>query len=52
VGGILSSPDIQKWFVAEGAEAVVKSPDEFRKWIVAEMGKWGKVVKEAGIKPE
>jgi tripartite-type tricarboxylate transporter receptor subunit TctC len=52
VGSILSSPDVQKWFVTEGAEAVVKSPEAFRKWIVAEMGKWGKVVKEAGIKPE
>jgi tripartite-type tricarboxylate transporter receptor subunit TctC len=52
VAGILAAPDIQKWFVNEGAEAVSKSPEEFRKWIVAEMGKWGKVVKQAGIKPE
>jgi tripartite-type tricarboxylate transporter receptor subunit TctC len=52
VAGILAQPEIQKWFITEGAEAVNRSPDEFRKWIVAEMGKWGKVVKEAGIKPE
>jgi len=38
--------------VNDGAEAVIKSPDEFRAWIVSEMGKWGKVVKQAGIKPE
>jgi tripartite-type tricarboxylate transporter receptor subunit TctC len=52
VTGILAQPEIQKWFVNEGAEAVAKSPDEFRKWIVSEMGKWGKVVKQAGIKAE
>lgn len=52
VATILSTPEIQKWFVNDGAEAVIKSPDEFRAWIVSEMGKWGKVVKQAGIKPE
>jgi len=52
VAGILAQPEIQKWFVTEGAEAVSKSPDGFRQWIVAEMGKWGKVVKQAGIKAE
>ena len=52
VAGILAQPETQKWFIAEGAEAVSKSPDGFRQWIVAEMGKWGKVVKAAGIKAE
>jgi tripartite-type tricarboxylate transporter receptor subunit TctC len=52
VAAILAMPETKKWFVNEGAEAVSKTPDEFRKWIASEMGKWGKVVKEAGIKPE
>jgi tripartite-type tricarboxylate transporter receptor subunit TctC len=52
VSAILAAPDVQKWFATEGAEAVSKTPDEFRKWIASEMAKWGKVVKQAGIKPE
>ena len=52
IGAILALPETQKWFMTEGGEAVSRSPDEFRKWILAEMAKWGKVVKEAGIKAE
>jgi tripartite-type tricarboxylate transporter receptor subunit TctC len=52
VAVILKQPDVQKWFVNEGAEAVSKTPDEFRQWILSEMDKWGKVVRQAGIKPE
>jgi tripartite-type tricarboxylate transporter receptor subunit TctC len=49
---ILASSDIQKKFEGQGAETVKMSPDDFGKFIKAEMVKWGKVVKEAGIKAE
>ena len=52
VAAILATPETQKWFLGEGAEAVSRTPDEFRKWILSEMAKWGKVVKQAGIKAE
>jgi tripartite-type tricarboxylate transporter receptor subunit TctC len=52
VAAVLAAPETQKWFVTEGAEAVSRTPDEFRKWIVAEMSKWTKVAKQAGIKAE
>ncbi len=52
IAAILATPETQKWFVSEGGEAVSRTPDEFRKWILSEMAKWGKVVKEAGIKAE
>jgi tripartite-type tricarboxylate transporter receptor subunit TctC len=52
VAKILAAPETQKWFLGEGGEAVSRTPDEFRKWILSEMGKWGKVVKQAGIKAE
>ncbi len=52
VAAILATPETQKWFLSEGGEAVSRTPDEFRKWIFSEMGKWGKVVKQAGIKAE
>jgi tripartite-type tricarboxylate transporter receptor subunit TctC len=49
---VVASPGVQKWFNSEGAEAVNRTPGEFRQWILAEMDKWGKVVREAGIKAE
>jgi len=52
ITAIVASPDVQKWFATEGAEAVNKTPEEFRKLIASEIVKWGKVVKEAGIKAE
>jgi len=52
ISGVLGSAEAQKWFVAEGAEAVIKSPGQFGKFILSEMDKWGRVVKQAGIRAE
>jgi tripartite-type tricarboxylate transporter receptor subunit TctC len=49
---ILASSDVQKKFEGQGAETVKMSPDDFGRYIKTEMVKWGKVVKEAGIKAE
>jgi hypothetical protein len=37
---------------AQGSEAVPTAPDEFGKFIAAEIAKWARVAKRAGIKPE
>ena len=52
IAAVLAQPETQKWFLGEGGEAVSRTPEEFRKWILSEMSKWGKVVKQAGIKAE
>ena len=52
ITAIVASPEVQKWLTTEGAEAVNKTPEEFRKLISSEIVKWGKVVKQAGIKAE
>ena len=52
IAGILAKPDIQKKFESQGAEAMSMNPAEFGKFIRAETDKWGKVVREAGIKAE
>ena len=52
ISGVVASPEVQKWFVAEGAEGVTMTQDEFRKWIVSEIAKWGKVVRQARIQAE
>jgi tripartite-type tricarboxylate transporter receptor subunit TctC len=49
---ILAQPELQKKFEQQGAETVRMTPDEFGRFIKAEMVKWGRVVKEAGIKAE
>jgi tripartite-type tricarboxylate transporter receptor subunit TctC len=52
IAAVLKMADIQKRFEAEGAEAVHMGSAEFGKFIRTETAKWGKVVREAGIRPE
>jgi tripartite-type tricarboxylate transporter receptor subunit TctC len=46
------SPELKKQFANEGAEVLRMSSAEFGAFIASELGKWGKVVKEAGIKAQ
>jgi tripartite-type tricarboxylate transporter receptor subunit TctC len=52
VAVIMASADMQKRLQSEGAVPMTMSPQEFGKFIKSEMNKWGKVVKEGGIKGE
>jgi tripartite-type tricarboxylate transporter receptor subunit TctC len=52
ISAILDSPDVQKQFSSEGAEVVRMSSAEFGDFMVKELAKWGRVVKEAGIKAQ
>ena len=52
LSAVLKSPETQKRFSSEGAEAFEMGPDRFAKYIAAETAKWSRVVKAAGIKPE
>jgi len=49
---ILATAETRKRFETEGGEAAQMSSEEFGRFISAEIVKWAKVVKEAGIKPE
>jgi tripartite-type tricarboxylate transporter receptor subunit TctC len=46
------SPEMQKQFANEGAEAMRMSSTEFRAYIASELERWGQLVKEAGIKAQ
>jgi tripartite-type tricarboxylate transporter receptor subunit TctC len=46
----LKSPDAIRVLQAQGAEAVPTTPEEFAAFLKREIAKWGKVIKEAGIK--
>jgi tripartite-type tricarboxylate transporter receptor subunit TctC len=49
----VQDPAVRARFVNDGGEpAASASPEAFRAFMLAEGRKWGKIVKEAGIKPE
>jgi len=52
IGAVLSTPETQKQFAADGAEVVQKSPADFAAFFAAELAKWERVVKDAKIKAE
>lgn len=49
---ILRTPDARERLRSDGSEVVASSPEEFAAFIQAEIVKWAKVVKAAGIQPE
>ena len=46
----LAQPEVREKFSAAGLDTVSSTPAEFAAFIRAEIAKWGKVAKEAGIK--
>ena len=48
----LNQPDIRGRIEADGSEPVGSSPEEFRRFMQADLDKWAKVVKESGAKLE
>jgi tripartite-type tricarboxylate transporter receptor subunit TctC len=52
INAILRDPDMAKRLSAEAAEPVNTTPEAFGKLIVDNIGKWGRIAKEAGIRAE
>jgi tripartite-type tricarboxylate transporter receptor subunit TctC len=52
VAKAVRSPDIKSKFEALGIEPVGNSPEEAGKYLNAEVAKWAKVIKTAGVKAE
>ncbi len=52
VARILQTPDVKKVFERDGADVVGSTPEQFSAVIKAEIAKWTKVAKAAGIKAE
>ncbi len=52
ITAIQNTPEVQKRFDADGAIVVRMSPAEFGAYMVADMNKWERVVKEGGIKAQ
>jgi tripartite-type tricarboxylate transporter receptor subunit TctC len=49
---IMQAPDIRDRIAADGSEVVVNSPEEFRKYMHADLVKWAKLVRDSGAKLE
>jgi len=47
---ILNRPDIRERIVADGSEPAGTTPEEFRRFMLADLAKWAKLVKESGAK--
>jgi len=52
IGKIMNNPENQKAFFDAGVQVSLSTPEALSQLMVSEMDKWGKVVKEAGIKLE
>ncbi|HJY77761.1 MAG TPA: tripartite tricarboxylate transporter substrate binding protein [Burkholderiales bacterium] len=49
---ILGTQQAKDWFAAEGGEPKGETPEEFAAFIRAEHARWGKIIREAGIRAE
>ncbi len=49
---LMKEPETRDRLLAQGAEPQPGPPDELRKHLAGEIAKWGKVIREAGIKAE
>ena len=52
IGRIVQSPEIQERLAVQGFEATLSTPDQFRNIMRAEIDKWAKVIRDAGIQAQ
>lgn len=52
LNAVMKEPDVRDRLIGQGAEPLGGPPDEARKYLANEIAKWGKVIRDAGIKAE
>ena len=52
IGKLMDVPDVRKALLGAGVEPAPSSPEAMAQYMAQEMARWGKVVKEAGIRLE
>jgi tripartite-type tricarboxylate transporter receptor subunit TctC len=52
LGRIMATADAREKLGQQGVEYVGNTPEQFGAYLKAELAKWGKVVKQAGIRPD
>lgn len=48
---VVAFPDLKERFTGLGLDAASSGPDEFGAYVASEIKKYGKIAKDAGIKP-
>lgn len=48
----MRSPELSKRFTDQGLDVAPLAPSEFKSFLDSEIAKWGKIIRDAGIKPE
>ncbi len=51
ITGIMRDPETVKWLTSQAADSLTGTPSEFAHKITADMAKWSKVAREAGLTP-
>jgi tripartite-type tricarboxylate transporter receptor subunit TctC len=49
---IIRMPDVREQLSAQGADPIGSSPEEFAAYVKAEIEKWSRVIKQAGVRAE
>lgn len=49
---VIKSPDIEARLVKQGVGIIASSPEEFHRYMIAEIAKWAKVIKQSNIRPD
>jgi tripartite-type tricarboxylate transporter receptor subunit TctC len=52
IAKVVRLPEVESGYLATGTLPVTSTPEEFGAFVKAEIAKWGRVIREAGIKPE
>ena len=47
---VLSQPEVRERIVADGSEPIGSTPEDFRQFMLADLAKWAKLVKQSGAK--
>ncbi len=52
IAGAMQQPDVRDRLLAQGAEPLWGPPDDLKKLLTREREVWGKVIRDAGVKPD
>jgi len=52
LSGIMKTSDMRERFLGQGSEPLSGPPDDLRRYLAGEISKWGKVIRDAGIKAD
>jgi tripartite-type tricarboxylate transporter receptor subunit TctC len=52
IAGVLAQPEVRQKFEAHASEVVANSPEEFTRYLAAELSRWKKIAADANIRAE